>query len=59
MLSFGQTIANAAGLKSRKKLHFEVVFKLEDLSNCTYVSGVLFAKIRLKEGGHFSHSSRQ
>jgi hypothetical protein len=59
MLSLGQTLASAAGLKSRKKFHFEVAFKLEDLSNCTYVSGVLFAKIRLKDGGHFSHSSRR
>lgn len=59
MLSLGQTLANAAGLRSRKKFHFEVVFKLQDLLNCTYVSGVLFAKIRLKEGGHFSHSSQR
>lgn len=59
MLSLGQTLANAAGLRPRKKFHFEVVFKLEELLNCTYVSGVLFAKIRLKEGGHFSYSSQR
>ena len=59
MLSLGQTLANAAGLRPRKKFHFEVVFKLEELLNCTYVSGVLFAKIRLKEGGHFSYSSKR
>lgn len=59
MLSLGQTLANAAGLRPRKKFHFEVVFKLEELLNCTYVSGVLFAKIRLKDGGHFSYSSQR
>ena len=59
MLSLGQTLASAAGLRPRKKFHFEVVFNLQDLLNCTYVSGVLFAKIRLKEGGHFSHASQR
>ena len=59
MLSLGQTLASAAGLRPKKKFHFEVTFNLQDLLNCTYVSGVLFAKIRLKEGGHFSHASRQ
>ena len=54
----GQTLANAAGLRPRKKFHFKVVFKLQELLNCTYVSGVLFAKIRLKEGG-YSYSSKQ
>ena len=59
MLSLGQTLATAAGLRPRKKFHFDVVFQLQDLLNCTYVSGVLFAKTRLKDGGHFSYSSRR
>lgn len=54
------TFANAAGLgRPKKKFHFDVTFCLQDLRNCTYVSGVIFAKIRLKSGGSFSvHSDR-
>ena len=59
MLSFGQSLASAAGLKPRKKFHFDVVFNLQDLLNCTYVSGVLFAKIGLKDGGNFLHMSQR
>ena len=59
MLSFGQSLVSVAGLKPRKKFHFDVVFNLQDLLNCTYVSGVLFAKIGLKDGGHFLHMSQR
>ena len=54
------TIATAAGLaRPKKKFHFNVSFSLQDLRNCTYVSGLMFAKIRLKNGGSFSvHSDR-
>jgi len=46
MLSLSQTLA---GLRSKKKFHFDVSFTLQDLVNCTYVTGVIFAKLRLKE----------
>ena len=59
MLSIGQTLATAAGLRQRKKFLFDVTFNLQDLLNCTYVSGVLFVKIRLKDGGNFSYLSRR
>lgn len=54
------TLASAAGLtRPKKKFHFDVTFCLQDLRNCTYVSGLIFAKIRLKSGGSFSiHSDR-
>ena len=48
-----QTLASAAGLRPRKKFHFDVRFQLEDLVNCTYLSGLLFVKLRLKDGGNF------
>ena len=52
------SLATAAGLsKMKKKFHFDVVFSLEELLNCTYVTGVIFAKIRLKDGGTFSETS--
>ena len=56
MLSF-QTLASAAGLRTKKKFHFTTTFCLQDLVNCTYVTGLLFAKIRLKDGGSFSDFS--
>ena len=49
------TLASAAGLaKAKKKFRFDVIFSLEDLKNSTFVSGVIFAKVRLKDGGNFS-----
>lgn len=54
------TLASAAGLtRPKKKFHFNVSFSLQELRNCTYVSGLMFAKVRLKNGGSFSaHSDR-
>lgn len=49
------SLATAAGLsRPRKKFHFDVNFLLEELLNCTYLSGAIFAKIRLRDGGTFS-----
>jgi len=56
MLSLSQTLA---GLRSKKKFHFDVSFTLQDLVNCTYVTGVIFAKLRLKDGGSFTEVSRR
>ena len=55
MLSLSQTL----GLRSKKKFHFDVTFTLQDLVNCTYVTGVIFAKLRLKDGGSFVEVSRR
>jgi hypothetical protein len=49
------SLATAAGLtRPKKKFHFDVNFVLEELLNCTYLTGVIFAKIRLRDGGTFS-----
>lgn len=43
----------------KKKFKFDVNFKLNELSSVPFVSGVLFAKMRLLEGGSFtSYSTR-
>ena len=54
------SLASAAGLtRPKKKFHFNVCFCLQDLLHCTYVTGVLFAKIKLKDGGNFIESSKR
>ncbi len=60
-MSMLSSLASAAGLLTRqkKKFHFDVTFCLQDLLNCTYVTGVLFAKLRLKDGGNYSEISRR
>ncbi|XP_064616459.1 early estrogen-induced gene 1 protein-like isoform X2 [Liolophura sinensis] len=43
----------------KKRFKFQVNFELEELSSVPFVSGILFAKVRLLEGGSFTeHSSR-
>ena len=54
-----QTLASAAGLRTKKKFHFTTTFCLQDLVNCTYVTGLIFAKIRLKDGGSFMDFSKR
>lgn len=44
-------------LRPRKKLHFDVTFTLQELINCTLLTGVLYAKIQLKDGGNFNVTS--
>lgn len=52
------SLASAAGLsRPKKKFHFDVNFLLEELLNCTYLTGAIFAKIRLRDGGTFSELS--
>ncbi|XP_074654013.1 EEIG family member 2-like isoform X2 [Tubulanus polymorphus] len=41
----------------RKKYRFQVNFELDELSSFTFVSGIIFAKIRLLDGGSFSEFS--
>ena len=43
----------------KKKFKFDANFEVNELTNVPFVNGVLFAKIRLLDGGSFSaHSSR-
>lgn len=54
------SLATAAGLsRPKKKFHFDVKVQLEELLNCTFLSGDVFAKIRLREGGTFSAVSNR
>lgn len=53
------SLSSLAGLRSKKKFHFDVSFSLQDLVNCTYVTGVIFTKLRLKDGGNFTEVSRR
>lgn len=41
----------------KKKFKFDVNFELNELSSVPFVSGVLFAKIRQLDGGHFNEVS--
>ena len=41
----------------KKKFKFSVTFELHELSSVPFVSGILFAKLRLLEGGSFSDVS--
>ena len=54
----GKKMMLSLGLKTRKKFHFDVTFTLQELLNCTYVTGQLFAKVRLKDGAFNAHSLR-
>lgn len=41
----------------KKKFQFEVQFNLQELSSVPFVSGVLYAKVRLIDGGQFTRQS--
>lgn len=61
--NFCMTNGRGAGMASfmtkKKKYKFQVDFCLEELLEVPFVSAVLFAKIRLLDGGNFQdHSSR-
>ncbi len=59
-MSMLSNLASAAGLtRPKKKFQFDVTFCLQDLRNCTYVTGVLFAKLRLIDGGSYTELSRR
>jgi hypothetical protein len=42
---------------SKKTLRFLVTFHLEELSSVPFLAGVIFAKLRLLHGGHFTKIS--
>lgn len=46
-------------MSRRKKYKFHVCFDLEELSSVPFVSGILFAKIRLLDGGSYSELSER
>lgn len=45
-------------LMKKKKFKFKVDFDLEELSSVPFVNGVLFCKVRLRDGGFADESSR-
>ena len=45
-------------LKKKKHFKFHVNFGLEELSSVPFVSGILFVKIRLKDGSFSKTSER-
>ncbi|XP_041371053.1 protein FAM102B-like isoform X2 [Gigantopelta aegis] len=47
-------------MSKKKKYRFQVQLELEELSSVPFVSGVLFAKIKLRDGGSYlEHSTRE
>ncbi|GFO45559.1 protein fam102a-like [Plakobranchus ocellatus] len=44
-------------MSKKKKFKFQVQLSLEELASVPFVSGVLFAKVRLNDGGNFSDIS--
>lgn len=45
-------------LTKKKRFKFRVDFDLEELSSVPFVNGVLFCKVRLRDGGFAEESSR-
>ena len=41
-------------MMKKKRFKFHVNFEIEELSSVPFVSGVLFAKLRLQDGGSFT-----
>jgi len=48
---------NMAFMMKKKKYKFQVELFLEELTAVPFVSAVLFAKVRLLDGGNFSETS--
>lgn len=46
-------------MSKKKRFKFVVNFGLEELSSVPFVSGILFAKLRLLEGGSFMEVSNR
>ncbi|XP_075877337.1 EEIG family member 2-like [Nelusetta ayraudi] len=46
-------------LSKKKRFKFRVDFDLEELSSVPFVNGVLFCKVRLRDGGFAEESSRE
>lgn len=45
-------------LTKKKRFKFRVDFDLEELSSVPFVNGVIFCKVRLRDGGFAEESSR-
>ena len=46
-------------MSRKKKYKFQVNLEVEELSSVPFVSGVLFAKVKLRDGGSYvEHSTR-
>ena len=43
-----------SSLRSRKKFQFDVSFELLVLENCTFMTGLVFGKVHLLDGGNFT-----
>lgn len=50
--------AGMAFMTKKKKYKFQIEFYLEELLEVPFVSAVLFAKLRLLDGGFQDHSPR-
>jgi len=46
-------------MSRKKRYKFQVTFELEELSSVPFVNGILFTKLRLLEGSHFSDVSER
>jgi hypothetical protein len=46
-----------ANMLKKKRYKFQVNFTVEELSSVPFVSGVMFVKVRLLDGGSFSNLS--
>lgn len=58
-MTYGQGAQMASFIVKKKKYKFQVEICLEELLEVPFVSAVLFAKLRLLDGGNFQdHSSR-
>lgn len=44
-------------MSKKKRYKFNVNFTLDELSSVPFVSGILFAKVRLLDGGNYTHLS--
>lgn len=58
-MTYGQEADMASFIVKKKKYKFQVEICLEELLEVPFVSAVLFAKLRLLDGGNFQdHSTR-
>lgn len=51
--------ANMSFMAKKKKFKFDVKFEVEELSYVPFVSGALFAKVRLLDGGSFTECTNR
>lgn len=46
-------------ISKKKKYKFQVEFEVDELSNVPFVSGTLFTKVRLVDGGSFTECTNR